>query len=48
MLFVLEIIDGLYGVHHLVEGQEETEMIRLLLVFGQVVHDSALGLCWND
>ena len=45
---VLVALNRFDGVTHLVESQQETEMVRLLFVFRQVVDDSALGLCWND
>ena len=41
------VINRLDGVHHLVEGQHETEMIRLVFVVGQVVDGAPLGLCRN-
>lgn len=35
-LEVLVVVNGSDGVHHLVEAQKETEVVRLLLVFRQV------------
>jgi hypothetical protein len=43
---VLVVFNGLDGVAHLVVGQKETEMVRLIFVVGQVADDSSLGLCW--
>ena len=45
---VLVVFNRLDGIAHLVESQKETKMIRLLLVFGQVGDNSALGLCGDD
>ena len=44
---VLVVFNGLDGVAHLVVGQQETEMVWLVFVVGQVADDPSLGLCWN-
>lgn len=46
-LKVLVVVNGLDGVHHLVESQQKTEVVRLLLVFRQVVHHFSLGHDWG-
>ena len=45
---VLVILNGLYGIAHLVVCQEETEVVRLVLVIGQVSDGSSLGLGGDD
>ena len=45
---ILVVLNSLNGIHHLVVSQQESEMVRLLLVFGQVVDDPSLGLGGDD